>query len=179
MRLETNVASPPKNFPGRFYPAALPLLEVDLDEPVLYMQENYAAGPGGIGEHRYLVMYIAVADIPMAFWTDLGPLENFKLKIDDDEYVIQPFNQLVVSEHSVSECLHMAEQARDDTWPLELLHNQVHNSTLFEDYRRMIEEDLELVKNRSVFGPDVRVQRNEYSAAAIREKQYKEQNNGQ
>jgi hypothetical protein len=169
MRIETNVSSPPLNFPGKLFPAALPLMEVDLDEPVEFMQENYAAGPGGVGVHRYNVMFIPLGNMIAAFWTDLGSIDTFKVKKDDDTYVRAGINQFVAGAHSVDECIHMAVEFRDDDWPIEVLHDQVHSSDLWEKYRRMIELDMELVRNRSSFGPYQRTERNGYSPLFARE----------
>lgn len=175
MKLDTNVASPPTNL-VRVWPGSLPLLEVDSNDRVWFVQEGYGAGPGHIGTHRYQIMYLPFADTMMAYWTDLGPESDFIITVDDTPYNAPPYQQLVLGEHTVDECIHMANQCRMDEWQVQLLHTQVNESDLFEKYRRMIEEDQELVRNRSSYGAYQRTERNGYSPLHAREQLLKEGN---
>lgn len=170
MRLESNTTYVP---PMRLmYPAMGGVVfGLDSNEPVIAMQETYGRNKEGTGDHRYQVMILPRGNVACTFWTDLGPAENFNITVGENSYRTPAYFQLVLMEHSVAECMHMAEQGRNDDFAVKLLDEQVNESDLFEQYYRLIEEDLAIVRNRSVFGPGSSTQRSGYSAIAARMQQ--------
>lgn len=148
------------------------LLTVNENDPVYATQEGYAHD-ALLGERRFQVLLMPGGSLNhlAAFWTDLGPASDFLMDEDGEKYLAPPYLQPVLLEHTVGECIYMAEHARMDDFAAKLLHTQVKESTLFEQYRRLIEEDMNLVKNRSSFGPYARVERNGYSRVAARQQQ--------
>lgn len=165
MRLETNVTTIPENLrlvlPKTYGLGTL--MTCSEDDPVTFLQEGNGAGPGGIGVHRYQVIFIPIGSAIGAFWTDLGPASDFTLEVDGEKYPAPPYHHLVLSEHTVAECRFYAERDRLDDFAVQLLHTQINESTLFADYARLVDEDFALVANRSVFGPHHRTERNGYS----------------
>lgn len=161
MRLETNVSSVP-SMRLMYRPQGV-LMGVYLDDRPYAVQEGYAAGPGGIGEHRYQVLLMPMGNVISAFWRDLGPATDFNILVDGSVYRAPPYFQIVLAEHSVGECLAMAEMGRFDDFSVRLLHEQVNESDLFEKYAQLIDEDLYRVRNRSTFGPGGHTQRSGYS----------------
>ena len=166
MKIESNTSYTPNM--RLMYPAQGALLSVFDHDPVYSIQEGYAMNQAGTGYHRYQVILLPVADRIYSFWTDLGPAENFKLVVDGTEYRTPPYQQIVLLEHDVAECMFMAEHGRNDDFAIKLLNEQTQASTLFEDYARLIEEDMYLVKNRSTFGYGGSIQRNGFSAEGAR-----------
>ena len=161
MKLESNVVKAP--FLRLLFPTTGVLTAVDHNDRPYAVQEGYAAGPGGIGEHRYQVMLMPMGNVISAFWRDLGPAADFNMLVDGSVYRAPPYFQIVLAEHSVGECLAMAELGRFDDFSVRLLHEQVNESDLFEKAARLIEEDLYLVRNRSTIGPGGSTFRNGYS----------------
>lgn len=170
MRLETNVSKVPDM--RLVYPAKGGFLfTVDEDEPVYFLQEGYALNPAGTDDHRYQVLLMPRGNVIATFWWDLGPAEDFLMVVDGESYRAPPYQQPILLEHKVAECRHMAEAGRMDDFSVQLLHSQVNESTLFEEYARLIEEDMYLVRNRSTFGPGGHIQRNGYSPTGARRQQ--------
>ena len=172
MRLETNVTHPPISFPMAL-PTISTVLAVNENDPVSFLQESYGHGPGGTADHRYQVIFVPAGNIVSAFWTDLGPAEDFDMEVDGQTYRAPPYHHLVLSEHTVAECRFYAERDRMDDFAIQLLHTQLNESTLFADYRQIIEEDFERVANKSSFGPYQTTERNGYSPVGAQEQAYK------
>lgn len=170
MKIDSNTTYVP---PMRLmYPATGGVVfAVDPNEPVIAMQETYGRNKEGTGDHRYQVMILPRGNVACTFWTDLGPAENFKIAVGENSYQTPPYFQLVLMEHSVAECMSMAEHGRNDDFAVKLLDEQVNESDLFDQYYKLIEQDLAIVRNRSVFGPGGVTQRNGYSAIAARMQQ--------
>ena len=166
MRLETNTSYIPSV--RLIYPLSLPVMSVRPDDRVMAVQETYGMNKAGTGDHRYQILFMPMGDTISAFWTDLGPASNFKMKVDDSEYQVPPYFQLVLMEHTVAECQHMAESGRHDEFAVQLLHTQVNESDIFDKYQRVIEEDRYIVKNRSTFGVGGKTQRAGYSGITAR-----------
>lgn len=171
MRLESNATYIP--YIRLAYPAdGGLLLAVDENEPVYFQQETYARNREGTGDNRYQVLLIPRGNVLGKFVMDLGTAADFYMDGGDGKkYLAPPYFQPVLMEHTVAECRHMAEVSRMDDYALKLLHVQVNESDLFARYAQLIEEDMRLVKNRSTFGPHVRVERNGYSRAGARQQQ--------
>jgi len=168
MLIESNVSRVPSM--RLMYPAHGGfLMSVGLDEPVYAVQEGYGQGDGE--RHRFQVMLIPRGNVLASFWTDLGPASDFDMNVEGTVYQAPPYHQIVLAEHSVAECRYMAEQGRMDDFAIRMLHEQVNESRLFEEYARLIEEDMALVRNRSTFGPGGQITRNGYSPAGARRQQ--------
>lgn len=148
------------------------MLEVDTNDRVYAMQELYARNREGTGDRRYRVLSMPRGNVLAAFWMDLGSAKDFVVEEDGSTYVTPVFNQPILLEHSVAECIHMAEQDSDN-FAIKLLNEQVKTSDLLERYARQVEEDLYLVRNRSSFGPYQRTERNYFSREGARAQQEK------
>lgn len=168
MKIDSNATFIP---PGLrlLYPAQGVVFSVRRGDPVVAVQEAYGLNRDGTGDHRYQILFMPNGNTVTAFWTDLGPAEDFKMQVDGETYQAPPYFQLVLMEHDVAECLHMAEQGRTDSFAVQLLHTQVNESDLFARYQQLIEEDFAIYANRSVFGPGGVTQRNGFSRLAARE----------
>lgn len=166
-RIETNATYIPQM--RMLFPMAGTLMSVGLDEPVYGIQESYARNREGVTDHRYQVLLMPRGDVLSGFWTDLGPAEKFLMDIGGERELAPPYYQPVLGEHSVAECLEMADVGRMDDFAMQLLQRDIAESTLFADYLRLIEEDLAVVRNRSMFGPGGVTHRNGYSAVGARE----------
>lgn len=151
------------------YPTSGVLYSVDDNDPVMAVQETYGHNQEGTGDRRYQVMFMPNGNVISAFWTDLGPAEDFRMESAGQSHQMPPYFQLVLMEHTVAECRYMATEARADDFAAKLLQQRIDESDLFERAARVIDEDRYLVKNRSTFGGGVTVQRNGYSALAARE----------
>ena len=163
MRIDTNVSwYPPLRL---MYPArGGVLLSVDENDRVYAQQESYGPSSDGTGDHRYQAMLMPHGNDIAAFWTDLGPATDFLMDGGDGQkYQAPPYLQPVLLEHTVGECRHMAELGRMDDYAAKLLHTQVNESDLFARYAMLIEQDMNLVRNRSTFGRYQRIERNGYS----------------
>ena len=175
MRLESNTATYiPKLdlYSSRYAHIAGPIMAVDENEPALNLQEGTAINRSG-QDHRYQVVTVATRsrNALAAFWWDLGPVEDFVIKVDDAIYPMNPYHQWAEWEHTVGELRYAADMTRDDDFGAQLLHEQTKNSTIIEDYWALLEEDPRLVTNRSTFGPGGVVQRNGYSHSGARRQQ--------
>ena len=165
MRIETNCVRIPTM--RMLFPMTGIVMSVDTNERVYGTQESYAQSHDG-STHRYQVLLMPRGDVISGFWTDLGPATNFVMPVGDEFEQAPPYYQPILMEHSVAECLHMAEEGRMDSFAADLLRHQVSESTLFADYARLIENDLAIVRNRSTFGYGGKTQRSGYSAIGAR-----------
>lgn len=173
MRLESNCSYvPPAHLVERC--AGGVLLWVDTNDKVYAMQELYARNKEGTGDNRYRVLIMPMGNTLSAFWMDMGSAKQFVHEEDGSTYVTPVYTQPILLEHSVAECIHMAEQ-EEYGFAIKLLNEQVKTSDLIQRYLRQCEEDAYLVKNRSTFGPYQRTERNSYSAAGAREQARKMQ----
>lgn len=118
------------------------------DEPCYGLWEGPKRG-------RWLQRVFVVRDDAMAkFETDFGPAEDFK---DATEIIYPSFG-----ENSVGQLQELAERDRhSDKWA-KRGREQLAESTLIPDILRQEEIRLEVVRNRSRFGPAISVQRNDF-----------------
>lgn len=137
-------------------------LDVDMDEPVMWQMEAYAANREGV-VHRYLVMAVVRQDALSGFWTDLGLRTDYDSEHEGETYHQPEYQQPILLEHNVGECLEMAEQGRNEEFATKRLHEQVMSTDMRARYQQVVEQDMNLIKNRSSFGPYVRIERNGYS----------------
>ena len=172
MRLDSNATYiPPMRLMHPAYGGAL--MTVDENDLVYAQQETYGKSNDGSGDHRYQIMLMPLGDILGAFWTDLGPASDFVMYEEGQPYLAPPFFQPVLLQHTVGECREMSQNCRMDDFARKLLHEQVNESDLFAKYAQLIEQDMHLVRNRSTFGPHVRIERNGYSRLGAREQERK------
>jgi len=170
-RIESNTTYVPRMMRMLFPMRGGTLMSVDRNEPVYGVQESYGHAKDGT-EHRWQVLLMPRGDHLAGFWWDLGPTTQFLMEYaEGDMRPAPPYFQPILLEHSVAECVEMAEHARMDDFAQRLLKQQISESTLFKDYARLIEQDIAIVKNRSVYGPGGKTQRNGYSAIAAGEQQ--------
>ena len=169
MRLESNASYIP---PMRMlFPVSGVLMSVRTDDPVYAIQETYGMRKDGTGDNRYQALIMARGNSLSAFWTDLGPAEDYRMTVGDEVKLAPPYFQPILQAHTVDECRDMADVGRMDDFASRLLAQRVEESTLFAEYARIVEEDQYIVRNRSTFGYGGKTQRAGYSrvAAALRE----------
>ena len=161
-------------YASRYGRVAGPVMAVDENEPALNLQEGYAVNRDG-QDRRYQVVTVAThsRNALAAFWTDLGPSEDFTITVDETIYPMNPYHQWAEWEHTVAELRYAANMTRDDDFGTQLLHEQTQSSTIIEDYWNLLEEDPRLVKNQSTFGPGGVTVRNGYSHSGARRQQEK------
>lgn len=170
MRLESNCPYIP---PARLIERCAGIvLDVDTNDRVYAMQELYARNRDGTGDNRYRVLIMPMGNSLSAFWMDMGSAKNFVIQEDGSTYVTPVFTQPVLLEHTVAECIHMAEQ-EEYGFAVKLLNEQVKTSDLIQRYLLQCEQDAYLVKNKSSFGPYQRTERNMYSREGARLQQEK------
>jgi hypothetical protein len=114
-------------------------------------------------------VFIVRGDAIAKFETDYGPVADWP---DATETIYPSFG-----ENSVAQLQEMAERDRhSDKWAKRRREMQAE-STLISDILKQEEILLDVVANRSNFGPGVRVQRNDFPREAV-QSQYKEKKNG-
>lgn len=143
---------------------------VDMDEPVAYMQEIYALNRDYSSRRRYQVLAVVRLDHLFGFWTDLGPESDFENEIEGETYRQPAYQQPILFEHDVGECLSMAELGRNDEYASRHLHELTMGSNIHDRYIQTIEQDMHLIANRSFFTAtgDFKIERNGYSPYAKR-----------
>ena len=171
MRIESNATFIPPMRLGFLAPGGV-LMSVQSGDKVYGIQEGYARNREGTGDNRYQVLLMPTGNTLSAFWTDLGPASQFLMDVGGEQKPAPAYLQPILMEHTVDECLHMAAVSRMDTYAADLLAKNIAESNIFEEYARIIEEDLYIIKNRSTFGYGGKTQRTGYSrtAAALRKK---------
>lgn len=183
MRLESNTSfRPAMRLYASNYARILGVTAVvDENEPALCLQEGYAMNREG-QDRRYQVIAVATPggnDLATFYW-DLGPSEGFVTKpIDGEVFQLNPYLQWAEWEHSVAELRAAAELTRDDDFGPQLLNEAVQSSRIIERYWELMEEDRQLVTNRSTYGPGGVVQRNGFSNEAARIQQQRAAERGE
>ena len=83
------------------------------------------------------------------------------------------YQQPVLFEHNVGECMEMAELGRNEEYAVRHLHEQTMNSDIHARYRQVVEQDMKLIKNQSFFTAtgDFSIERNGYSPTGKAEQQ--------
>ena len=149
--------------------------EVHMDEPVAFMQEVYALNRRNSHRRRWQVIAVVRMDQLFGFWTDLGPVSDFETEIEGETYRQPMYQQPVAFAHNVGECLEMAELGRNDEYASKHLHEQTMNSTIHEQYRQVVEQDMKLIRNQSTFAATggFKMERNDYSPTGKAEQQRK------
>lgn len=166
MKLDSNTTYFPRL--RLLYPAQGVLMRVDMNDPVYIIQEGNAIGPGGTEDHRWQVLFMPAGDHVTAFYTDLGLASGHRIQVDDVFYPTPPFHQPILLQHTVGECIDMAEQGRNDDYAVKMLHEQTNESDIIARYWQVMEEDRQLVRNISTFGPGGAIQRNGFSNEGAR-----------
>jgi len=174
MRLESNTTFRPQMplYSNRYARVAGPIMAVDENEAALNLQEGYAMDRAG-QDRRYQVVTVAThsGNALAAFWWDLGPAGDFVVRVDDETYPMNPYHQWAEWELSVAELRFAADMTRDDDFGPQLLHEHTQESRIIKRYWELLEEDKQLVANRSTFGPGGATQRNGYTNAGARRQQ--------
>lgn len=150
------------------FPVAGVLQEVDEDDAVWSVQENDAMPASLMVDHRWQALLMPVGNVLKVFYTDMGPSSDFMVMVDEAVYPSPAFQQIILEAHTVAECRDMADDGRNDDWAVRMLHEQTQQSTVIEDWRQIVENDLPLIRNASTFGPAGKVERNGYSRAGAR-----------
>ena len=114
----------------------------------------------GSTEHRWVQDVTVIRDDRKAhFVTDLGPASLF-------EYVT-PIMIPSLGENTVQELQYLAEQNRHDFYWQKRAEEMLSESTMIRDVIRQEEEIHQVIRNRSMFGPEHTVQRNGYSQVSM------------
>ena len=113
-------------------------------------------GPAMVEGQNHWVQDVTVirADRRAHFVKDFGPAENFEH--------VTPIMMPSMGEDSVAELQFWCEKNRHDSYWYKRSLELQEGSTLVADHVRQIEQFRELIANRSVFGPRIKVQRDGY-----------------
>ena len=127
------------------------------DEPCYGLFEGPLMRTVGKGQdYRWCqVVRVIRGDRKAEYLTDMGPAENFEL--------VTPVMMPSFGENTVAQLQDRADRNRHDTYWQERAKQQQAESTLIADHIRQFEQIHEVIRNRSIFGPAVTVQRNGYS----------------
>lgn len=118
--------------------------------------------PNGSQQRRWVQAVYVVRDDAIAEYTvDYGPAHHFEDLVM--ELVMPSFG-----ENSVAQLQEFAEKNRHERYWAKRREEMMAESTLIEDVVRQRAQDREIIRNRSVIGPNVRVQRGAYSADVAR-----------
>lgn len=127
------------------------------DEPVYTLVEVDLVPPDFGPKHRYQLIYVNRDDRIAEFKKDLGLATDF---------TAQEFRILTFWQHSVAECLDMAESQRNQGYWEKVAEEIQAESTLVTDFYEAQEEALKQIANQSTFGPLITRQRNLVSRGA-------------
>ncbi|KKM66812.1 hypothetical protein LCGC14_1477430 [marine sediment metagenome] len=132
------------------------------DEPCHGLREGPRNG-------RWLQRVYVVRGDAVAEWVkDYGPVEDWK---DATEVIYPSFG-----ENSVAQLQELAERDRNsDKWAKRRREMQAE-STLISDILKQEETLLDVVRNRSIIGPAITVQRNDFPREAVINKQKEKRN---
>ena len=135
------------------------------DEPCYGLSEmpRMTAMPDGSHQWRWIQAVYVVRDNgnAIAEWTqDLGPAECFAR--------IQPIAIPSFGDDTVAQLQEIAEANRHDDYWAKRSDEMLAESTLARDHVAQFEQGFAVVRNRTVMGPHVSVQRNDYSQEQTR-----------
>lgn len=105
-------------------------------------------------------VYVVRGDAIAKYETDYGPAERFVR--------IQPFAMPSFGDDSVAQLQEFAEKNRHDDYWAKRSDEMLAESTLIRDHLNQVEIDKAEIRNRSVIGPAISVQRNDYSQERLR-----------
>ncbi len=143
------------------------------DEPAHGLREGVRLMPmpDGSTQRRWVQsIWVIRGDAIAEYTEDFGPAHRFEG--DVIELVIPSFG-----ENSVAQLQEHAEKNRHDHHWARRREEMMVESTLIEDHVAQLERNRAIIRNRSLIGPNVRVQRNGYSQEATQRK-LKEQTHG-
>jgi hypothetical protein len=133
------------------------------DEPCWGLREEpqIMAFPDGSRQRRWVQKVKVVRGDNLAYFqTDFGPAEDFAH--------IPPLFIPSFGDDSVAQLQELAEGHRHDLRWAKRRQEMLAESTLISDIMRQSEENREWIRNRSVIGPKVAVQRNVYDTNVVR-----------
>ena len=110
----------------------------------------------GPRDGRWIQAVYVIRGDAIAEWT-----KDYGLEEDFDR--ITPLLMPSFGENSVGSMQYFADKNREDDFWAKRTDEMIEGSTLIEDHVRQVEIDQEIIHNRSVFGPAIRVQRGAYS----------------
>lgn len=130
------------------------------DEPCYGLSEmpRMVAQPSGAHEWRWVQAVYVVRDggNAIAEWThDYGPADLFER--------IQPIAIPSMGDDTVAQLQELAEKNRHDDYWARRADEMLAESTLIRDHVNQFDRRFQVIRNRSVFGPQITVQRNDYS----------------
>lgn len=109
--------------------------------------------PLGGTHHRWMQQVRVVRGDNLAYHlTDYGPEEDYE--------DVQPLVMPSFGDDTVAQLREFADKNREDRYWANRSREMMAESTLIEDHIRQIEQDRLTIKNRSVFGSGVVVERN-------------------
>ena len=117
---------------------------------------------GPLNGHWVTRVYVVRGDAIAEYREDHGPIEDWP---NATETVYPSFG-----ENSVGELMFLAERDRHDNQWFNWREELKAESTLIPDILRQNEVNHEWIKNRSVIGPGITVQRNEYDSNIVKRK---------
>ena len=128
------------------------------DEPCYGLFEGSMQVPqwNGATEERWIQDVVVIRNDRKAHYiTDFGPANEFEH--------ITPMMIPSFGENTVAQLQDLAERNRHDDYWYKRSQEMMASSTLIADHIRQVEEQHELIRNRSHFGSIIAVQRNGYS----------------
>lgn len=131
------------------------------DEPCWGLVEGACLVPNLLGTQERWLQDIKVirGDRIHHHVIDLGPAEDFER--------VQPMMMPSFGENTVAQLQEFAERNRHDDYWARYTDELLESSTLIQDHLNQREALREVVRNRSVFGPSITRQRNEYPRAQV------------
>lgn len=157
--IESNVERLPKHMNQR----TVIVHEIRPDEKAMALHE-VNLGTDFLGHHRVQIIYVERGGTLGRWVHRLGPASAFTAP------------QLSIPslwEHTVAELQAMAEEERlgSDYWRKYALEKRAE-STLITDFISMKEEAGKQIRNQTVIGPGITIQRDNFSRAAFKERQH-------
>ena len=128
------------------------------DEPCHGLWEGPEIVPGLNGSlqpHWLQKVFVIRSDAIAKYITDFGPALAFD--------GVTPLLIPSFGENSVAQLQEIAEKHRHNDYWTKRREEMLAESTLIEDAIRQHEQDREMIRQRSVLGPGINVQRNGYS----------------
>jgi hypothetical protein len=130
------------------------------NEPCWLLRETNGLNPSKRSLRRYQSVWVIRNDQMAVFRHDLGPAAGFtypELQIPTEWC------------HTVAEVQAIAEEVRSGKELTDLFEERQASSTLLQDWLNEVERNRKVMRNRSVFGPGGKTQRNGFSTTALNE----------
>lgn len=126
-------------------------LAIHEDEPAWSLREINLVRPPHFQWRRYQIITVVRDDVLTEWWDDLGAVEDYPHA--------QQLEMPSLGILSVAKIRAEAERHRHDDYWHKFSLEQIAESTLIQDYVNYVEENFQIINNRSVYGPGFHHQR--------------------